>query len=221
MVEEESRGRRGDRSRVNAHFRDRIQSFRRAVRAARAGDGGSAGQRQCERPPVDGSRSILNHPLSSSWPNRISTTCERRCARSDGTERPARGDRPREAVRRNRPSPRRRGDPRARATRRTHQEPSVHHPFRSALMRIQRVTTVGELGNVVVKMRRVTGTTASCFIGSTRMGAVRSMRRQRGRSWRACSSACATQRPTSRRRHAGCTAELAAFIFDAARGPRA
>ena len=61
-------------------------------------------------------------------------------------------------IRRDRPPPRGRGDPRARAESRAAKPMPMHHPFRPALMRIQRVSTLAELADVVVQqMRRVTG----------------------------------------------------------------
>ena len=71
---------------------------------------------------------------------------------------PVAHQRARKAVRRDRPPPRGRGDSRARAESGASTRCAMHHPFRPALMRIQRVVTSAELADVVVQqMRRVTG----------------------------------------------------------------
>ena len=103
---------------------------------------------------------VLGQPLSSGDRSGVGRRGAGGAARGAlARDEPVAHQRAREAIRRDRPPPRRRGDSRARAESRDSESPiAMHHPFRPALLRIQRVSTLAELADVVVQqMRRVTG----------------------------------------------------------------
>ena len=57
---------------------------------------------------------------------------------------------------------------------------SIHHPFRAALLRVQRASTLHELAAIITEeMRRTTGSSASCSIDSTRTAAAPSTPKRR------------------------------------------
>ena len=90
------------------------------------------------------------------------------------------------------------------------EERSIHHPFRAALLRVQRASTVRELGAIITQeMRQRPDSSASCSIDSTRTAAAPSTPK-RGMRRTSRISACTIRRPTSRAGTQAVSQELAA-----------